>query len=370
MTPLSIARVCFATLAVALPCAACASTAHSTDSASPASSIPQSVALDLRESDGAALLHAFSFGKAYTIDPHKLSFTARPYGERHAPRVPLDVTIGTPQSVPPQDSAHPDRGLREYVMTIAFPRSPGPPGMYELELTAAPGFAQTDDGSPLPFGDWSRAPAAWRVFMWWPDTRDGDAALHGAQRRFAGRDVFGYGGIVVGCPHWFKTYAVRTPVRVREVVRDSGEIEELWTGATVHGGDDMAPHFFAIAPLRLLLEMPAGQPLAVGGSSGGPSGGSTARCPALVLADWQLDVTLSLAAPPPLPKLGGTYPQFRRGMTKDEVAWRFGYPRTFDDLAAFRRADRWVYDGSPFNNFWIAFRNGHASTFSESRSMP
>jgi hypothetical protein len=321
--------------------------------------------VDLRETDGVASLDAYSLGKAYTIDPHKLSFTARRYGDPHAPRMPLDVTIGTPRLVASK-TAHPERDLREFVMNVVFPRSPGPPGMYGVELTGAPGFAHTDDGSALPFGDWSHPLAPWRVSMWWPDTRDGDASLHDAQRRFGGRDVFGYGGIAVGCPHRFATYAARTPAYVREVVRDSGQIEELRTGTTAQGGDDMAPHFFAVAPLRLLVDEPSAEPLA----SGGSSGTSNERCPALVLADWQLDVTLSLTAPPALPKLSGIYPQFHKGMTKDEVAWRFGYPRTFDDVAAFRRADRWVYDGSPFNDFWVAFHNGRATTFSEARSMP
>lgn len=342
-------------------------TSRSTSTARAARSFPQSVAVELRETDGVASLDAFSFGKAYTIDPHKLSFTVRRYRDPRAPRVPLEVTLGAPQFVPPRDAAHPERGLRQYAMTIAFPRSPGSPGMYDVELNAAPGFAHTDDGATLPFGDWSHPPAPWRISMWWPDTRRGDASLRDAERRFAGHDVFGYGGIVVGCPRWFETYTASTPVRVREVVRDTGRIEELWTGATVHGGDDMAPHFFAVAPLRLLLDKPSARPLGVGGYS---SGSSDADCPALVLADWQLDVTLSLAAPPRLPKLAGPYPQFRKGMTKDEVAWRFGYPRTFDDLARFRREARWMYDGSPFNSFWIAFRNGRATVFSEPPSMP
>jgi hypothetical protein len=313
------------------------------------------------------MLDAFSLGDPYTIDRHKLSFTARPYGsDLRVPGVRIAVTLGTPQVIPPRDTAHPERELRQYAMNAIFPQSPGPPGLYDIELTAAPGFAKTDAGAPLPFGDWSHPPAAWHVAMWWPDTRDGDARLKDARRRFAGHDVFGYGGIVVGCPNWFDTFTAATSVRVREVVRDTGQVEELWTGAVVHGGDEMAPHFFAVAPLRLLVEKPSAQPL----GSGGSSGWSLERCPALVLADWQLDVTLSLTAPPPLPELSGVYPQFRVGMTKDEVAWRFGYPRTLEGLAAFRRADRWVYDGNPFNNFWVAFRNGRATGFSEARSMP
>ncbi|HEY1428800.1 MAG TPA: hypothetical protein VGF18_04460 [Candidatus Tumulicola sp.] len=334
------------------------------EGAGPWRSFPQSVAIDLRETDGAASLDAFSLGKPYTIDPHKLSFTARRYGDRHAPRRPLIVRIGTPRSVA-SHNAHPERSLRVYEMSVDFPQQPGQPGMYDVVLTAAPGFARADDGSTLPFGDWSHPPSAWHAFVWWPDTRDGDASLHDAQRRFAGRDVFGYGGIVVGCPHQFNTYGADTAVRVRQVVRDTGPIEELWTGTTSYR-DEMAPHFFAISPLRLLLEKPSAEPL----SSGGSSGTSTERCPALVLADWQLDVTLSLTAPPPMPKLSGIYPQIRKGITKNEVAWRFGYPRTFDDLARFRRADRWVYDGSPFSSFWIAFHNGRAVTFSQPREMP
>ena len=366
-TRYSNANVCLAALGAALTFAACAAASRGTATARGTPATPQSVALELRASDGVASLDAFSIGEPYTIDPRKLSFRARAYRDHGASPVPLAVTLGTPQSVP-SNGVHPEAGLRTYTMTAVFPKSPGPPGMYELEVTAAPGFAETGDGAALPLRDWSRPSAPWRVFMWWPNTGDGDASLQHAQKRFAGHDVFGYGGIVISCPQWFNAYGSRTPVRVRDVVRDTGRIEELWTGATVHGGDEMAPHFFAVAPLRLLVAKPADQPLGVGGSSGTSS--STARCPALALADWQLDATLSLEPPPPLPKLDGDYPQLRKGMTKDEVAWRFGYPRTFDDAVAFQRADRWVYDGNPFNSFWIAFRNGRAVAFSGSRSMP
>ena len=323
--------------------------------------------MDLRERDGVVMLHSFSFGATYTIDQNKLSFSARPYGNPHAAEVPLDVTLGLPMYVQPEGAGTPPKQrLKEYAMNATFRGPPGPPGMYEVVLHAAPGFARTEDGALLPFGDWSRPKEVWRTEMWWPDTRDNDSSLRNAQNRFAGRDVYGYGGILIGCPNWFYTYTAGTPVRIREVVRDRGQVEELWTGSTVSGGDDMAPHFFAVEPIRLLVEKPTAKPLAIGGSSGQ----SFERCPALVRADWQLDATISRRAPPRLAKLDGLYPQLRVGMTKDEVAWRFGYPRSFANLTVFRQASKWDYDGSPFNTFSVTFRNDRVSSFPLPRQMP
>jgi hypothetical protein len=329
--------------------------------------IPQSVAMDLREHDGVLALHAFSFGAAYTIDQSKLSFTARPYDDAQAAQVPLDVTLGPPIYVPPVGAGSPhEQRLEEYAMTATFHGPPGPPGMYDVALHAAPGFAKTESGTDLPFGVWNRPKETWHVAMWWPDTRNGDSSLREAQRRFAGRDVYGYGGILIACPNWFDTYPADTPIRVREIVRDVGQIEALWTGSTVSGVDEMAPHFFAVEPLRLLVEKPSAEQL----SSGGSSGQSVERCPALVRADWQLVVTISTIAPPRLAPLTGLYPQFRAGMTKDEVAWRFGYPRSFADLATIRSAATWNYDGSPFNTFSVTFRNNRVSSFTSAREMP
>jgi hypothetical protein len=126
------------------------------------------------------------------------------------------------------------------------------------------------------------------------------------------------------------------------IVRDVAQIEELWTASTVSGGD-MAPHFFAVEPRWLLVEKPAAEPLS--------------------------SVTISTIAPPRLASLAGLYPQLRVGMTKDEVAWRFGYPRSFADLATIRSAATWNYDGSPFNSFSVTFRNDRVS-FTPAREMP
>ena len=323
--------------------------------------------MDLREHDGVLALHAFSFGLAYTIDQSKLSFVARPYENAQVAEVPIDVTLGPPIYVPPVGAgSSPDQRLKEYAMTATFHGPPGPPGMYDVVLHAAPDFAKTESGANLPFGDWSRPKQTWHVAMWWPDTRNGDSSLREAQRRFAGRDVYGYGGILIGCPNRFDSYPADTPIRVRGIVRDVAQIEELWPGSTVSGSDEMAPHFFAAEPLRLLVEKPAAKPL----SSGGSSGQSVERCPALVRADWQLGLTISTIAPPRLAPIAGLYPQFRVGMTRDEVAWRFGYPRSFADLATIRSAATWNYDGSPFNSFSVTFRNDRVSSFTPAREMP
>jgi hypothetical protein len=328
---------------------------------------PQSVTFDLRVRDGVPTLHAFSFGAPYTVDPSRIAFTATRRGDPAATAVPLALKLGAPALVPPVGVGNQSGRSQDYSMSLDFPGLPGEPGMYDVVLHAKRGFAATNDGAELPFGDWSRPGIQrWQIVAWWPDTRAGDLHLREAQRRFAGRDVYGYGGIVIGCPNAFETYSAATPVHVREVVRDRGQVEELWTGTTVSGGDEMAPHFFAVEPLRLLVDRPAAKAQGIGGSSGS----TVERCPAVVLADWQLDVTLSLS--PPLPRmLSGTHPApLRTGMTRDEVAWRNGYPRQFESLDAVRRSDRWEYAGSPFNSFWIEFRDGRVSRYSPQAEQP
>ncbi len=333
------------------------------DSASRSRIPPQLVTFDLRVHDGVPTLHAFSFGAPYTVDPSRIAFTATRRGDPAATAVPLALKLGAPALVPPAGAGN--RGSQDYSMSLDFPGPPGKPGIYDVVLHAKRGFAVTSDGVDLPFGDPSRPDVKrWQIVASWPDTRAGDSHLREANRRFAGHDVYGYGGIVIGCPNAFEIYAAATPVRVREVVRDRGQVEELWPGTTVSGGDDMAPHFFAVEPLRLLVERPAVKAQGMGGSSGS----TIERCPAVVLADWQLDVTLSLS-PPPLRAPSRAHPA-RIGMTRDEVAWRNGYPRQFKDLDEVRRSDRWEYPGSPFNSFWFEFRGGRVSRFSPPAEQP
>jgi hypothetical protein len=138
-------------------------------------------------------------------------------------------------------------------MPVQFPR-PSAPGLYDVRLRAQPGFAVTDDGANLPFGDWSnRSTLPWMVQMWWPDRNTDDAALREAQRRFRGRNIYGYGGTVLGCAHWFYAYKADTPIHVREVLRDT------------------APHFFAFDPLRFLVDLPEVKSVGAGGSSSSSS---------------------------------------------------------------------------------------------------
>jgi hypothetical protein len=323
----------------------------------------QSVAFDLRVADGVLTLHAFSYGKPYTLDVRKLSFTEQPHGSSFPTKI--SVAIGAPSYVKRPRPHNTGQGVREFSMPVQFPR-PGAPGLYDVRLRAQPGFAVTDDGANLPFGDWSnRSTLPWMVQMWWPGWSKDDAALREAQRRFRGRNIYGYGGIVLGCAHWFYAYKADTPIHVREVLRDTGRVEELWPGTTISAGDDRAPHFFAFDPLRFLVDLPKVISVGSGGSSGSSSESrrSQEACPALMLADWQTDVTISRKAPPFLPRLTGPYPQFRIGMQRSEVAWRFGYPREYAGLTTLQKARKWTYDGNPSNSFWVEFGNRGVSNF-------
>jgi hypothetical protein len=189
--------------------------------------------------------------------------------------------------------------------------------------------------------------------MWWPDTSEGDRALRDARKRFAGRDVYGFGGIGVECGNLSTGYDVGKALHVRDVVRDTGRFDELGTGSTNHSHDPWNPHFFAYEPLRLLVDMRAGN-----------------VCPALILADWQLDTAITTASPPPLPKLPANHPQLRKGMSRSEVAWRFGYPPGFAGLAELNRAQVWSYEGGAYLNFAVRFRDDRVASFTMPQTMP
>jgi hypothetical protein len=312
-----------------------------------------SVAIELRTSDGVAQLHAFG-RDAYTIDPRLLSFVFRRHGASDATFAPMAATIADAHLLPRQSSG----GLQEYIMDVRFARPDAAGGLYDVQLVAADGFARDDRGAELPLGDWSRPEPQGHVVVWWPPADDG--SLQRIRDELVGKDVYGFGGITIGCqPRSFSDYDAVTPVHVRGVERDRGKVEHLWTGSTVQWGNDLAPNFFAVEPLRILVDMPANaKPFVFGGTSSPAAG----ECPAIVLADWQVDVTLSLGPPPPsVPHNVHGYGKVEIGMTRRDVVWRHGYPTQYGGAADLDRLSTWTYSAD--NSPTITFRNDRVSGY-------
>jgi hypothetical protein len=318
----------------------------------------RSVAIDLGVHNGTLALYARGLG-SYVIDPKRLSLVERPYGEGESSARPLDATIGLPMVVQWQG---PYRGdgwpPTEYRMDIIL-HAPPAPGIYALDLQADDGFARTDDGSALMLGDWGGWPESWPVELGWPDERNGDRRLAQIRDRLVGKDVFGYGGITIVCPRISWDYSQTTPLRVRSVDRERGQLRRLWTGTTTHWGSDWAPHFEAFEPLRIVVDKPAANPSSWSG--GGDS--SAEACPAIVLADWQVDVALSLRPPPTIPNDPNQGSSIAIGMSRDDVAWRRGYPNEFAGLAAFRRERIWSYGSDIKDPYTVTFRNDRVVSF-------
>lgn len=319
---------------------------------------PQSVAIDLRgDYGGAAALHAFSLGAPYTIDPHALHFIARAYGSAHSVEQEIGADIGPPVLVPPEDGSPPDsHHLREYVMPVTFSRPRGAGGFYDVDLHAASGFAHTSDGMSLPFGDWSRPADRWHLMFWWPSRNRADKEAAELRARLAGHDVYAYGGATLRCGPMARAYEAGVPLRLRAIERERGRVAMLWPGA--HGGNDLAPRFLAMEPLRLVFATPSAPSLSYGGSIDGDD------CPAIVVADWQVDLTVSLEPPRDGLRHGGQpYPQIHIGMTREEVAWVVGYPTEFAKLTALGSEKKWRYNVGPRGSFDVTFRNDRVESF-------
>lgn len=301
---------------------------------------PQSVALDLRAENGGTTLHTFSFGQPYAINPDKLHFIARRHGVADAPATRLTTKIGFAAFVTPDPRvSRTGKGLDEYKIPLRFEPAPGMAGLYDVELTADPGFAWTASG-PLAIGDWSTSQTVWRWVFWWPPAT-AEAGLTDLRHRIVGKDTYWFGGIALGCASWSKGYGPTVPVRVRAVEREVGQVVQLGTGSTMRWGS--GPSFFAYDPLRIVLENPSAPWLFSGGGGwGGAAADNNAECPAVVLADWQVGSMLTTSAPPP-----GIKGPVTIGMSRGETAWVAGYPTGFDTLTAMQRAGQWYYEGGP-----------------------
>ena len=217
-----------------------------------------------------------------------------------------------------------------------------------------PGFRERNVVEQLTLG--SRPAGMQTVYV--PDEAHGDRVLASVRRRFAGRTAYGFGGVVLACePRWENFYAADVPFVVRDVVRDRGTTT-LGTGTTTAWSPNGESRFDAVHPLRFIVTLPRTKPFGRNRSGGNP-GTRAGACPALVLADWQVDRTITTSAPPSL-RFGdppGRRRDVRIGETRADVAWKLGYPTGFEPLATVQTAPTWHYDRVALERFDVSFRH-------------
>jgi hypothetical protein len=230
------------------------------------------------------------------------------------------------------------------------------------------GFARTASSPSLPFLDWSRpSDPPWHVVLDVPDERSHDAVLSALRARLIGRVVHAYGGLAVGCPPAsLRTYPATAGARVHAIARDRDAFARVWTGAMTGWGSDMARSFFALDPVRVVVEEPDTAPFSTGGTNLPASG----PCPAIVLADRQVSVTLTTHQPPAL--TGDPYKDraLRVGMTRNDVLWRFGFPTEFGDRDTLLTKPVWTYDNFPPDAFTVTFRRDRVVSFTTPQGLP
>lgn len=307
---------------------------------------PQTVSIEAYTRNGGAYLEIFSYGVRYTVDPTRLVFAVRRRGVAGAQPAPFAVRLRTPHIVRDElDREGSGSGVRVFEADAEFPRASSLAGMYDVTLDAAPDFARTGGGAALPVTTF--ASNGGTIAVWYP-AEHAAVDLAALQRRFVGRDAYAYGGIAMGCADSSKGYLAATPLRVRTIARAAGRVEYLGTGSTLRW--DGSASFFAVDPLRIVFVPPQAKPFFTG--SGGWGGASTDRdaCPAIDLADWQVDETLATEPPPPgIGRDPYTGPTPHVGMTRGEIAWILGFPTIFDDRAGALSRSVWPYAGhAPF----------------------
>jgi len=178
-----------------------------------------------------------------------------------------------------------------------------------------------------------------------------DRALASLRQRYAGKIVYGYGGTAITCsPQWTHFYSARTPLRVRSIERLRGVRTWLGTGTSSYPyGIGLGIH--VDNPVRLLLQ-PIGHPKPSGMNFG--VRGIPGPCPALVAADWQVELLLS-TSPPPKSINVNSY-AVRAGMSRDEVIWKRGYPHELGERAELRAESTWNY-GFSLDRSIVRFRH-------------
>lgn len=269
-----------------------------------------------RAATGIFSLVISSVGRPFTFDPHALHFFwISNDGRQTATPIVAALRIGTWTTFTrysPYVDTSPDRYLeRAYRAQLSFGTAPGPPGRYALTVDADKGFARTDRGVPLVLGT-SKV-----VDAYWPDERNGDAAVANLRRRILGRVVYAFGGSLLACGGSHRADPFDVPLHVTRVAREVGAAYWLETGAT---GRAYPTSFVAIDPIDVYVNGCA---------------------PGFRFADpWQAGVSITTQRPP-----AGLAPgaAIVPGMSRNAVRWLLGYPDQFGSASSFNALARWEY---------------------------
>jgi len=315
------------------------------------------VTLQLQPNDGGAgfVVSATSYKAPFTVDFSKLSFFVRPNGNPESTKRPLKAHVGS-TTLTSHSLAHApeDPVITGFRAPVSFPDPPDDGALYNIGATAQAGFARIPDGE-LPLGNEAIGGPDGSA-IWWASKTHGDASLLRLRHTYEGHKVYGYGGIAVSCaPDWTRFYPTTTPLRIRSIRREHAA---LWLGT----GFASYPYvgglgFIAWNPLRVVFAptdaTPSGTNYKIGGTAG--------ACPAMLLADWQVDIVLSTSAPPSSTPTGAS-PEVKVGMSRDQVAWMRGYPNQLGDRAALRKASTWRFGTMPTNTTTITFHGDRVTS--------
>lgn len=221
------------------------------------------------------------------------------------------------------------------------------PGLYALKRSESGALVAT--GSPIAFQSWGPPGGLPPPLLWQPDESQGDVALLRIRRRLLGRRVYGFGGIAISCaPTWTRLYRASTPIEVVSVLRDLGTFALLGVGSQL-GSNVYGPSFYARDPIRIVFRLPRERPAGTNYGVGGDVG----PCPALVLADFQVDLALSQRPPPR--GVPGPQAPIRIGTSREALVWSRGYPWEIADRATLLAENTWYY-GVGLGGYTVRFK--------------
>lgn len=222
------------------------------------------------------------------------------------------------------------------------------PGLYILQPD---GTSMAPKGQPIPFQSWGQPGGLPPPLLWIPDEAHGDHVLRELRERFVGKTVHGYGGVAMSCPpQWTHLYGPSAPLRVASVLRDTGLIESVGTGTQL-GIGAYGPAFYAKDPIRIVFDDSKVPYSGINYHIGGHPG----RCPALVLADFQVDLAITTRRAPT--GVTSTSEPLHIGMSRTSVVWSRGYPWEIADRQTLLKENVWHY-GVGLSAYTVSFERG------------
>lgn len=324
---------------------------------------PQVIRMNLSVGDdGRFAVDASTFGAdRVDLDVTKLRLFARRHdgGGETAPTCSLSIRFRGPAAeIPGQHQS--------FSIPVAFDALPGLPGIYDIWATTNAGFATTNDGRSIPLFKNGAFSASSPTVVFWPDESHEDRELAAIRRRFVSHDVYGFGRVAISCrPDFTLFYDATTPVRVRSIERERGRVTYVGTGPEASAPYVNGTGFVAFDPLLFVVDEPSGARYTPLGRNAGV-GGSPTQCPAIELADFQVETTLALR-PSPLSAEEAEAPR-RVGMTRTAVIWSHGYPNEIGSRAEILANPVWDY-GVGLGRYKIRFAHQRIASFTKPSTL-